>query len=83
MTPMEAIVAATQLGGADHDARRASSARSRKASSPTCCWSTAIRWPTSRMLQDQAKLLAIMKDGEFHKEPEMPLDPRRAGLLAA
>ena len=35
------------LGRADHDAAR-TSARSARAGSPTCCWSTATRSPTSR-----------------------------------
>ena len=35
----------------DHDARTATSARCAKASSPTCCSSTAIRCRTSRVLQ--------------------------------
>jgi imidazolonepropionase-like amidohydrolase len=47
-TPMEALLAATQLGGEIMMRGRRTSGRSRKASSPICCWSTAIRSPTSR-----------------------------------
>ena len=35
-------------GRPDHDARPRAGSRSRRARSPTCCWSTAIRSPTSR-----------------------------------
>ena len=47
-TPMEAIRSRHALRRPDHDARRRAGRRSRKATWPTCCWSTATRWPTSR-----------------------------------
>ena len=47
-TPMEAIRSATLLRRPDHDEAATSSARSRTATSPTCCWSTATRSPTCR-----------------------------------
>jgi imidazolonepropionase-like amidohydrolase len=43
--PMDAIMAATKLGG-EIKGWATSSARSRSAISPTSCWSTAIRSPT-------------------------------------
>ena len=46
-TPMEALLAATEAGRPDDAAAATSWARSRRASSPICCWWTAIRWPTS------------------------------------
>ena len=54
-----------------------SSARSRRATSPTCCWSTAIPIANVRILQDKDRLLAIMKDGKFHKAPPMQEQRRR------
>jgi imidazolonepropionase-like amidohydrolase len=30
-----------------------------------------------RVLQDQSRILAIMKDGKFHKEPKMNAQSRR------
>ena len=45
-TPMETLVAATRMGG-EIMGRSTSWARSRPATSPTCCSSTATRSPTS------------------------------------
>ena len=79
MTPMEAIVSATRWGGQIMMQGKRARARSRRATSPTCCWWTAIRSPTSRSCRTATKLLAIMKDGVFHKEPGDPLARGRAG----
>ena len=38
----------------------------RRAASPTCCSSTAIRWPTSPSCRSAHGILAVMKDGVFH-----------------
>jgi imidazolonepropionase-like amidohydrolase len=35
------------------------------------------------ILQDQARILAVMKDGEFHRAPNLRSAPRRLGLSAA
>ena len=48
MSTMEALLSATAWGGPMMRMGKTSSARSARASSPTCCWSTAIRSPTSR-----------------------------------
>ena len=46
----------------------ASSAWSRKARSPTCCWSTAIRSQNIKLIADPAKnFVVIMKDGKIYK----------------
>ena len=46
-TPLETITCATRNGARDHGPRPTSSARSSRASSPTCWWSTATSSPTS------------------------------------
>ena len=58
-----------RLGRADDEDGQATRATSAKAAWPTSCWSTAIRSPTSRILQDKSRILAVMKDGEFHRAP--------------
>ena len=47
----------------DHDEARRARRRSRTATSPTCCWSTATRSPTSRSCATRSGILAVMKDG--------------------
>jgi len=44
-------------------------ATSAKAISPTPADRRRTRSPTSRCLQDKARILAVMKDGEFHRAP--------------
>ena len=58
-----------RVGRADDEAWARCSATSARAAWPTSCWSTATRWPTSRVLQDKSRILAVMKDGEFHRAP--------------
>ena len=80
-TPMEAIRSATLYGGQIMMKPTTSSASSRTASLPTCCSSTATRSPTSSILRDPKRLLAVMKDGVFAKAPEIAAE--RAWVRAA
>ena len=73
-TPAEALVMATRQTPNCWRCRAnaipipANSASSRRARSPTCCWSTAIRWRTSSSIADPGKnFIVIMKDGKIYK----------------
>ena len=76
---MEAIVAATRLGG-QIMMQGDELGQIREGASPTCCWSTAIRSPTSPSCSTRSSCSAIMKDGTFHKEPELRATPQRWNL---
>ena len=68
-TPMEALRAATILRRADHAARRASSARSRRVISPTSSLVDGDPVADVARAAGQSRIVGIMKDGAFHKDP--------------
>ena len=76
MSTMEALLSATAWGGPMMKHGQGSSATSAKAAWPTSCWSTATRWPTSPCCRTRRRILAVMKDGEFHRAP--PVRAQRA-----
>ena len=77
MTPMEALVAATRHGGAIMRCP-ASREKCAKASSPTCCWSTAIRVRSV----DPARPQTAARDHEGWRVPQDAGDRRQPARCA-
>ena len=69
-SPMDAILVGDQAGRRDHDDGQRAGPDQDRVTWPISSWWTAIRSPDVKLLQDADKLLAIMKDGAFHKVPQ-------------